>query len=54
MNFGVAILILKMEENTHIQNIQTNKVIGKNEEHVFYFTEKKLSGLFGQSNNWQA
>ena len=33
-----------------LKNIQINKVIGDNEKCVFYFTEKKTYGLFGQPN----
>ena len=41
-----------MAESQHTQNIQIDKVIGENEKNcVFYFTEKKLNGLFGQPNN---
>ena len=29
-----------MRDNQHTQNIQINKVIGKNEKCVFYFAEK--------------
>ena len=37
-----------MGDSQHTQNIQINEVIGGNEKCVFYFMEKKLSGLFGQ------
>ena len=38
--------------STHwkLQTMQINKVTGENEKCVFYFTEKKLDGLFGQPN----
>ena len=35
-----------MGHRQHTHNIQINKVTGENEKYVFYFTEKKLNGLF--------
>ena len=35
-----------------IPKISKSIVIGENEKCVFYFTEKKLNGLFGQPNRW--
>ena len=32
-----------MGDSPHTQNVQISKVIGENQEHVFYFTEKKKS-----------
>ena len=44
-----------MGDSPHTQNVQISKVIGENEEHVFYFTEKKKKkhGLFGQPDSSQ-
>ena len=44
-------MLYHMGDSQHTQNIQINKVIGKNEKCVFHFMEKTY-GLFGQPNNY--
>lgn len=39
-----------MEDSQHAQNIQIHKVIGEDEK-ISFILGKKLSRLFGQSNN---
>ena len=38
-----------MGDSQHIQNIQINKIIGKNEKCVFYFTEKNGTDFLANS-----